>query len=147
MTWGAPPLAVFADELAEGRAYLVDALARPALAARPELAGGVDVGLVLPPDYDPASARPFVRLTRDGTPDAVYPVVAYRTLRVVVWHGNTTNAKALAELCLALLLTHPGGDRLKGCMFLTGVTPGTDPDNDGDIASFTVRARVGATVI
>lgn len=146
MTWGNPPLATFGDELAAGRDYLQAALERPSLVGRPDVQGA-RVGLFLPGGYVPADGPPFVRLSRDGTPSATYPIVAARTLRVVVWHTGPTHARSLAELCLALLLTHPGGQVLAGCSFLTGVQPATDPDNGGDIAAFTVRARVGAQVI
>lgn len=146
MTWGNPPLAVFGDELVAGRDYLNAAFTRPAVADREDVQGAV-AGLWLPSGYDPAAGPPFVRLSRDGTPSATYPVVANRTLRVVVWHRSTTLAKSLAELCLALLLTHPGDEVISGCTYLTGVQPGTDPDNEGDIAAFTVRANVSATIV
>lgn len=146
MTWGRPPLAVFADPLAELRDYLEARLADPALADRPEVAGA-QVGLVLPAGYAPRSSAPFVRVASDGTPDVAYPIRAHATTRVTVWHSTTTRAKELAGLCLGLALTYPGGPRLARVVELTGVVDDVDPDNGGDIAAFTVRAVVRATVL
>lgn len=115
------------------------------LPSRPEpCATGAAVGLSLPAEWDPRSptVAPFVQVAWDGTPLQLSVARQFATVRVTVWHRNTTNAKNLAGLCQALLLAdHTGGD-ITGYAFLTGPQPATDPDNDADIASFTVRAVV-----
>lgn len=147
MSWGRGELlAVFGDAEREARDYLHEKLTTAPLAARPEVAGA-GVGIGLPGDYDPknASTKAYLGVSLDGTPVVDYPIRALGSLRLVAWARSRTQAKALAQLALALMLTHPGtGGVLAGCTELTGVQPGRDPDNGAHIASCTVRAKVRA---
>lgn len=150
MSWGKGDLlAVFGDAEREARDYLHERLTTGPLAARDEVAGA-GVGIGLPGDYDPkrASTKAYVGVSADGSTDVLYGVREHVTLRLVVWARSRTQAKALAQLVQALMLTHPGtGSVLAGCVELTGVTPGRDPDNGAPIASCTVRARVRAAAL
>lgn len=108
-----------------------------ALADRTE---DVTVGVNVPSTWKKGT-KAHVQVGLDGTP-TVTPPVWRATLRVTCWHESTTEAKRLARLCEALLLTHPGSPGWAGCLPGTGVLPAKDPDTGAQLASITVLAKL-----
>jgi hypothetical protein len=127
------PLVTFPDVMLSTVTYL-----RPALAARTEaFAEGVTIGTVFPRDGE----IPFVMVRQDGQSIA-QRIDASATVRVSVWHTSEARALALAGLCQALLLAHPGDDEVRLFSPIGGPFPAADPDNGNPLASFSVAARL-----
>lgn len=124
------PLVTFGDPERAIRDYLA-----AKLTARGETAT-VSVGV--PPDWSTASPT-HVQVECDGTPIVHYPILIKPTIRVVVWSSSPTAGKALANLCMGLLLVHPGGNGVAGIHSLTGLLSTRDHITGGDLAAFTVE--------
>ncbi|MGV8972249.1 MAG: hypothetical protein ACOH10_07990 [Rhodoglobus sp.] len=99
------------------------------------------VGVNLPSAWT-STTKPHVQVALDGTPEVAYPILCAATLRITAWAGSTTTAKALAGLCMGLLLAHPGSREIGSVRPLTGVLPARDPDTGAQLASVTVRANL-----
>lgn len=129
---------IFPDSMLETVTYL-----RTALPLREELyADGVTVGTKLPKD----GQVPFVRVRQEGA-SLSYRVAETVSLRVSVWHTSEARGLALAQLCRALLLAHPGDSSVRGFGPLSGPFPADDPDNGNPLCSFTIAARLRPTTI
>lgn len=116
---------------------------RSALEGRAEpVADGVLVGTVFPSD----GQIPYVSVRLEGA-SLSRRVAETASLRVAVWHTSEARALALAQLCRALLLAHPGDSGVRVFSALAGPFPASDPDNGNPIASFTVAARLRPTLI
>lgn len=147
MTWGkGDTIAPWADAEQVLIEYMTARLAASPLSTRPEVQG-VTVGAALPSSWKARESAPFLRITIDGTPSTTGSVVANTTIRLVAWHRSRTSAKALAALGHALLLVYPGSPEVAGVGDLTGLQPGRDPDNGGDLCAATVTARVRAVAL
>lgn len=126
----------------DGERLALDYL-KAALTGRGETA---TVGIGVPGGWTTESGD-HVQIGLDGTPVVEYPVLWRTTLRVTAWSPSTTEAKRLASLCEALLLSHPGSPGWSGCLPGTGVLPTDDPDTGAALASITVRQKLrGQTV-
>jgi len=101
----------------------------------------VTVGVDIPTTWTPGT-KPHVQVAWDGTPDMAYPVVWRCTVRVTAWATKTSDAKALAGLCNALLCVHEGSTEVGSVRPLTGTLPARDPDTDAELASFTVQVNL-----
>lgn len=129
---------VFPDPMLAAVTYL-----RTALAARSEtVADGALVGTRLPTD----GQLPYVSVRLQGA-SLDYRIAETASLRVTVWHTSEARALALAQLCRALLLAHPGDSDVRNYSPGTGPFPAADPDNGDALASFTVAARMRPTTI
>jgi len=104
------------------------------------------VGVTVPQKWG-KTTKPHVQVALDGTPVVQYPCLVRATVRVTVWHASTTTAKRLANLCMGLLLAHPGDADMAGCLPGTGVLPAVDPATKAQLASITVRAKLRMTVL
>lgn len=110
----------------------------PLLAAR-----GKDVtcGVNVPITWVPGT-KAHVQVGHDGTPEVKYPIYVSAAIRVTVYHASTTVAQDLANLCNALLLSHPGGGAVSGVQAGTGVLPVTDADLGAQLATIGVSVRL-----
>jgi hypothetical protein len=112
------------------------------LAARSSTA---TVGVNVPSDWTPG--RPaHVQVAHDGTPVVEYPALFRASVRVTCWDEATTDAKALASLCLAVLLAHPGDRSVGSIRPLTGVLPARDPDTSAQLATIAVQVNLRGAV-
>lgn len=111
-------------------------------------ARGQDVtcGTVVPTTWA-AGTKPHVLVGWDGTPEVVYPILWKASIRVTVFATSPTQAKALAGLCEALLLSHGGGNGVAAILSLTGVLPTRDPDTNAQLASISVRVSLRGSVL
>jgi len=131
-------IVVFGDARSETVAALKSGLAT----ATQPYAAGVTVGERIPSLRSADDPQlPYVLVAVDGTPGVKYPIVAYSTVRVVVWHTNPDRANDLAQLCQGVLCSS-SGDRLAHCAPATGPIPAVDPDGDIDMSWFTVTASM-----
>lgn len=89
-----------------------------------------NVSADLPAGWTPTSAM-HVQVAFDGTSGVDWPVRTVSTVRVVVWGSTPSEVRALAGLCMGLLLTQHGV--AEG----VGLLPAKDP-NGAYLASFTV---------
>lgn len=126
-------ITLFPDVMLSAVTYL-----RSALAARAEpYAADVTVGTVFPRDGE----TPFVLVRQDGQTIAKR-LDAEATVRVTVWHTTEAKALALARLCQALLVAHPGDAEVRLFSPMNGPFPAADPDNGTPLASLSVAARL-----
>lgn len=116
--------------------HIVIDLLTSMLAARSQ---DVTVGVVVPTSWANGT-KPHVQVALDGTPELQYPILAKASVRVTCWHQSTTTAKALANLCMGLLLSYEGNSQVAAFQSLTGVLPAQDPDTKAQLASIAVRA-------
>lgn len=92
---------------------------------------------------DDASA-PYAFVDLDAV-TGQYPVHMSATVRVVAYAATPAQTLALAQVCRAILLSHPGDAAARSFGELTGPIPTTDPDTDAPVAFFTVAARLRPT--
>jgi hypothetical protein len=113
--------------------------AKDDLAARfPELT----VALELPSDWSLGS-NPVLLFADDGDPMAIWPVGTSPTIRVTSWTTGRDRTYVHAALPRLLTARIPGIAKvLPG----TGIIDARDPKTDGDLSSFTVRARARTAV-
>lgn len=123
------PLASWPDVEPQIRVLLTDALTDEDITA----------GIGVPPDWEPAS-DPHLEVAWDGTP-IVTDTLALATVRIVVRAATTGEAKRLALLAQAHLLTDPS------ITPLVGVQPVRDPDTRAELAWFTVRVARRSALI
>lgn len=125
------PFRVPADPARIAKNYLASVV--PALVPSPPPA----FGMALAPNWTP-SAAPIVVVFDDSGP-MVWPVSTSPTVRVTVWSNGRDRSRAIAALCLGVLLAH----RITGIASITdptGLVEDIDPNNHGLMCSFTVRA-------
>jgi len=120
-----------ADAAVPVKNYLVSCLSVP----EPE----VTAALNLPPKWAPETHPPAVVVFDDSGPTR-WPIATHPQIRVTVWAHGRTRARTIAGLCLGWLLAGrvPGVKISPG----TSIIDARDPDNGGDMASFTVRTTV-----
>lgn len=137
------PLLVFKDAQAAGAGLL-----RTALAGRPEpFVIGVKVGTRVPTVRSPEDPNlPFVLVRKDGDTPHSSMAMTRVLLRITVWHQDPDQAHDLAMLCQGLLICHDGSV-LSAVRPNGGPLPGTDPDSDVDLSTFTVIANVRPDVL
>ena len=104
------------------------------LAARGETA---TVGVGVPAAWT-LSSPTYVQVSSDGDPVATWPVSTRPTVRVCVWSKSTTTSKALAGLCMGLLLAYPRNGGMAGTRFGTGVLSARDPETRAELSYVTV---------
>lgn len=95
-------------------------------------------GMVVPVSWTPTSA-PLVVVFDDSGP-VVWPVTTSPLLRVTVWSSGRDRSRRIAGVCLGVLLAH----RIPGIATVTHPTllvEDTDPNNQGSMCSFSVRAQ------
>lgn len=114
-----------------------------ALGAR---AQDVTVGTIVPAAWV-SGTKAHVQVGLDGTPSVTYPVLWRASVRITAWSSSTTAAKALAALCEALMLSHPGSAGVASVQSLTGVLPVKDPDTGAQLASVSVRVNLLGSVL
>lgn len=127
------PLAIPPD----AERLVIDLLAS-LLAARGQ---DVTVGVNIPATWA-AGTKPHVQIALDGTPEGQYPILTRASVRVTCWHQSTTTAKALANLCMGLLLSYAGNPQVTSFLWLTGVLPTQDPVTKAQLAMIAVRANL-----
>ncbi|WP_213452891.1 hypothetical protein [Rhizomonospora bruguierae] len=101
-----------------------------------------EVGTELPRGWTTASPD-FVQVADDGGP--VYQRILHRkTVRITTWSGHKSRGKALAGLCLGLVLIHPGDDQVASVPAdgVSGILPALDPATKGCLASFTAAVNL-----
>lgn len=101
------------------------------------------VGTDLPADWTVQSPD-FVQVADDGGIVVQYPILYRHTVRVTVWSGTKSRGKALAGLCLGLMLSHPGDEQVASVPDASGILPASDPATKGRLASFTATANLYA---
>lgn len=106
----------------------------------------VTVGVVIPTEWQ-RGTKPHVQVALDGTPEVTYPALWRSTVRVTVWATATTDAKSLANVVLALLLSYGGDSDIHSIRPLTGVLPARDPATSAELASITVQVNLRGHVI
>ncbi|MFD3748330.1 hypothetical protein [Nocardia sp. NPDC058633] len=127
------PLRVPADPARVAKDYLASVI--PALVPPSPLP---TFGMIVPPSWTTASA-PLVVVFDDSGP-AVWPVSTSPLLRVTVWSAGRDRSRRIAGVCLGVLLAH----RIPGIATVTDPTllvEDIDPNNQGSMCSFTVRAQ------
>lgn len=117
--------------------WLIDALA--------EQDETVTVGVTVPdqwtrPDLRADDEAPHVLVAVDDS-EIIQPIMVDALVRVSVFADRTSEAKRLALLVLALLLTN----RIGSVSPESGPVAGRDPDSHAELATFTTRARVRPT--
>ncbi|WP_432027460.1 hypothetical protein [Streptomyces sp. 1222.5] len=137
------PLLVFKDAQAAGASLL-----RTALEGRAEsFVTGFKVGTRVPTVRSPEDPiLPFVLVRKDGDTPHSSMAMTRVLLRVTVWHQDPDQAHDLAMLCQGLLICHDGSV-LSQVRPNGGPLPGTDPDSDVDLSTFTVNATVRPDVL
>lgn len=97
------------------------------------------VGIGVPEGWSPASPT-HIEVAWDGTP-IVTNTLALSTIRILVRAATTTEAKRVALLAQAHLLTDPS------ITPSVGVQPIRDPDTRAELAWFTVRVARRSALI
>jgi hypothetical protein len=131
------PLAVPAD----AEHVVIDYLTSALVAHGQDVTVGVDVPIAWTLTGTTAT-KPHVQVALDGTPVMQYPILWRTTVRVTVWAGSTTTAKALVALAQGLLLSHPGSTQVGSIRPLTGTLPTRDPATGAQLATCTVQVNL-----
>lgn len=101
----------------------------------------LSVVLELPANWTLGS-NPVLVVADDGDPLGMWPVATSPTIRVTSWTSG--RERKYAHAALTRLLT----ERITGVKVLpgTGILEARDSKNQGDLASFTVRARARTAI-
>lgn len=104
------------------------------------LPANATIGVGVPAGWLPTSPMHF-QIVSDGTPEMVWPIVAFPTVRVVVRAATTALAKANAALAQGLLSEGgwPAGISIQPRL---GVLAAQDPASKAELASVTMRVAV-----
>lgn len=97
----------------------------------------LSVRLELPADWSTGSG-PVLVVADDGGPLDMWPAATDPTIRVTSWTSGREPKYAYAAMGVLLTARIPG---IAAVLPGSGFLEGRDPDNGGDLMSFTVRTR------